>query len=182
MTGLQMPQMPVPKLPDPDLLWSEYRPRLIVFARTFGGDAAAFPEDTAHEIIERAIGHLHLFDGSHAFSTWLYRLARNHCIDVNQRMRRRREIFRGNASELASAHRSPRGPDEQLDRAETVAEIGAALAHLPPDDRQIAFLRYFEELPVATIGEVMGMPTGTVKYRLHVMLERLRRTLEEDHS
>lgn len=126
------------------------------------------------------MNRLHQFDGAHAFSTWLYRLARNHCIDANRNRRRRREIFNRHAAALRSEHRVLRGPQEELDRSETAAAVAAAIAHLQPNDRQIAFLRYFEELPVAGISEVMGMPTGTVKYRLHVVLDRLRRELEED--
>ena len=167
---------------DPASLWDEYRPRLIVFVRNFGGIPADSPEDIAHDIIERAMKRSHQFDGVHAFSTWLYRLARNHCIDVSRNRKRRREIFNRNAAALRSERRVFRGPQEQLDRSETAAAIAAAIARLKPRDRQIAFLRYFEEFPIAEISDVMGMPTGTVKCRLHVVLDLLRRDLEGELS
>jgi RNA polymerase sigma-70 factor, ECF subfamily len=178
MSGLQAHEPPVQALSDAQQLWSDYRPRLVVFARTFGGAAAASPEDTAHDIVERAIERLSLFDGRHAFSTWLYRLARNYCIDVNRRTRRRRDIFSRHAPVFAGDHPAMPGPSEQLDRTESLAAVGAAIAGLAPDDRQIAFLRYFEELSIAEIGDVMHKPTGTVKYRLHVMLNQLREALD----
>jgi len=181
MTQLRTALEPIHHLPESDQLWSDYRPRLVVFARTFGGAVADCPEDTAHDIIARAIERIHLFDRNHAFSTWIYRLARNYCIDANRRRRRRSEILRQNATALVEPS-TGRGPEETLERKESLAAIGRAIGRLSPGDQQIAFLRFYEELPVADVGEVMSKPVGTVKYRLHVILGRVRSELEEAGS
>jgi RNA polymerase sigma-70 factor (ECF subfamily) len=52
------------------------------------------------------------------------------------------------------------------------ADLDAALAQLPPDDRVILALRYYRDLTVDDIGEVLGIPSGTVKSRLHSALKR----------
>ena len=166
--------------PDRDSVpWGDYRAKLVVFARAFGGAAAADPEDTAQDIILRATARFGSFDGRHAFSTWLYRLARNYCIDANRCRRRRVEIFNRHGRHIAGLHRVRRGPEEQLERDEVRTAVAGAISRLAPDDRQIAFLRYFEELPVAQVSEVMGVPAGTVKYRLHVIIRTLASELEE---
>ena len=164
---------------DQNSVWAMYLPRLVVFVRAFGGAAASAAEDIAQDIAERALGSIQQFDGRHAFSTWLYRIARNHCIDVGRKTRRRREIRQQHRKSLEMLHTPLDGPSEQLERAEAAVAVAAAVARLSPTDRQLAFLRYYEDLQMAEIANVMEMPIGTVKYRLHELVGRLRDDLEE---
>jgi len=159
--------------------WDEYRARLVVFARMFGGPVARAPEDAAHEIIRKAMDRAETFDGVHSFATWLYRIARNHCIDANRSGARRRAIMNLAGPELFEQARRPAQPDAELERSETALAVAAAVDRLRPRDRRLVFLRFYEDLRLAEIAEILGMPVGSVKYRLHVTMKRLRQSLGE---
>lgn len=164
-------------LPETEPQWNEWRARLLVFVREFGGPGALEAEDTVHEIVERVIDRSDLFDGKHSFSTWVYRIARNYCVDLYRKGRRRREVIQRHGPDLVSRDGSLYDPVERLEHAETGGEVKQAISRLRPADRQITFLRYSAELSVAEIAVVMGKPAGTVKYRLHVIVNTLRREL-----
>lgn len=53
------------------------------------------------------------------------------------------------------------------------------MERLDPTDRNILFLAYCERFRMREIGTTLGMPDGTVKYRIHELTRRLRRSLEE---
>lgn len=162
----------IPPCEVPD--WKEYRARLIVFVRCFGGSVASAPEDVAHEIIERAVGRFGSYDGVHALTTWIYRIARNYCIDRNRVNDRRGELLQRHAPDLETNRRRSPAPDTLLERDETAAAVRGAVDRLSVPDRQITFLRYSEDLTMGEIARVMDMPVGTVKYRLHMILNHLK--------
>lgn len=156
-----------------------YRPRLVVYARSWGRALAREAEDAAHEIIERAIARVDRYDGAHAISTWVYQIAHNYCTDRSRAAGRRRRILSEHAPVLVEAEqrRSP-SPAEQAERNQVQQAVREYVDSLPPEDRRIAFLRFYEELPLAEIATTVGMPVGTVKYRVHQIKAGLRARLE----
>jgi RNA polymerase sigma-70 factor (ECF subfamily) len=62
------------------------------------------------------------------------------------------------------------------------ADLREALADLPGRDRAILSFRYEDNFSTAEIAEILGIPPGTVKSRLHYARQRLRRFLEEEHD
>lgn len=102
-----------------------------------------------------------------AFSTWLYRLASNACLDLL-----RREKKRAGAVSLDDEEGAPELPDtapqpqEAVERADTQNMVREALLSLPGDYRQILLLRETEQLSYAEIAEVTGLELGTVKSRI----------------
>lgn len=104
------------------------------------------------------------FRGDAAFSTWLYRLASNACIDV---LRRRRESLSLDDADLAlnPADPSPT-PEQAAERAETRALVREGLAQLPEDYRQALVLRELQGMSYAEIADSLGVELGTVKSRI----------------
>lgn len=101
------------------------------------------------------------YDGRAAFSTWAYRVTTNACLDELRR-RRRRPVP---AAELMID--SPYGSGPALDQTVTDRiTIDDALATLPPDFRAPVVLRDVLGLDYAEIGEVLGIPPGTVRSRI----------------
>jgi RNA polymerase sigma-70 factor (ECF subfamily) len=116
------------------------------------------------------------FRGDAAFSTWLYRLVVNACLDVARRR----------ASDIAVAARAPQEPlsetssqEEAYARGELVASVRTAVATLPEKFRVAVLLRYFDDLSYEEMARALGCSMGTVASRLsraHKMLaERLER-------
>ena len=107
------------------------------------------------------------FRADAAFSTWLYRLATNACLDIL-----RREKKHGENVSLDDEERRLDPPDlsaqpqEAVERAETQRMVREALYALPDDYRQVLLLRETEQLSYAEIAEVTGLELGTVKSRI----------------
>ena len=115
------------------------------------------------------------FRADAAFSTWLYRLATNACLDLLRREKRRAETVSLDDEEGAPpepADAAPQ-PEEALERAETQRMVRAALLALPDDYREVLLLRETEQLSYAEIAEITGLELGTVKSRI----SRARRAL-----
>lgn len=107
------------------------------------------------------------FRADAAFSTWLYRLATNACLDLLRREKKNG----GNVSlddegfSVEPVDRAP-SPEEAVERGETQRMVREALLALPDDYRQILLLRETEQLSYAEIAEITGLELGTVKSRI----------------
>lgn len=125
-------------------------------------------EDATQEVFLRLLERARQFDGRSRFSTWLHRLAVNHCLHRLERDQTRRA---GELDEtLGDRARSP------LDAAqgnETLQLATALLARVAPHHRAVLVLREVEGLSYAEIAEVLGVPVGTVMSRLARGRERL---------
>jgi RNA polymerase sigma-70 factor (ECF subfamily) len=117
------------------------------------------------------------------FSTFLWRVALNLCHDELRRRQRRGECSLETLAEAAGAE-SERfaaegpGPDAQAESQERGELVRRALAELPAHYREVAVLRHYEGLKFREIGEVLGIPEGTVKSRMAEALEQLNRLLK----
>jgi RNA polymerase sigma-70 factor, ECF subfamily len=162
-----------------DRLWRQYYRRLWAFARSYASVSSEEAEDFVQEIMWKVYRALPGLDRSRPSAPWVFRIARNHCIDrmraAAPRLERGREL--GAPEELADT--SP-GPSESLARSDARASVRRFMARLGPVDRQILYLAYYESLRMRDIGSIVDMPEGTVKYRIHELKRRLRRSLEEE--
>lgn len=142
-------------------------------------------EDVVQETFLRVFTNLDRFDESQKFSTWIYRIGTNLCID---RLRRRKTTYSLDAeindsegadwhSMLASSERTPEG---ELLLSETQEQVRRAIDALPEKYKSAVILRYMHDMSLQEIGEVLDMPVTTVKTRVHRGREFLRERLEKD--
>ena len=110
-----------------------------------------------------------------AFSTWLYRLATNACLDLLRREKKRGGdvSLDGEEAPLALADSAPL-PEEAVLRADTQRMVLDALYALPDDHREILLLRETEQLSYQEIAAVTGLELGTVKSRISRARQALR--------
>ncbi len=131
--------------------------------------------EAAQEAFLAAWQGLKFFREESRFSTWLYRLASNACVDVL----RREERHQGHVS-LEDEELNldvPSGlptPQEEAERRELCEQIEAGLQALPPEYRSVLILRELHQLRYDEIAEAMDLDVGTVKSRISRGRKRLR--------
>jgi RNA polymerase sigma-70 factor (ECF subfamily) len=116
--------------------------------------------DATQEALLSIARKIHLFDGRARFTTWCYRVATNAALDEARRRSRRPTPSDVLAEPVAD---DATRPDAQIaDRL----DVDAALAQLSPDYRAAVALRDLVGMDYAEIGEVLGIPPGTVRSRI----------------
>ena len=139
-------------------------------------------EDIAQEAFIRAYVNIKSFNQDLKFSTWLFRIATNLCID---RIRKKKPDYYLDAevsgtdgltmySQLAS--NSPI-PEQELESLELQESVQKEILKLPEKYRSVIVLKYIEELSLNEISEILDLPLGTVKTRIHRGREALRQQL-----
>lgn len=139
-------------------------------------------EDIAQEAFVRAYINIHTFDQKRKFSTWLFRIATNLCID---RIRKKKPSYYLDADVPGTeglnmySHIAAPGelPEEEVERMEMQERIQYEISRLPDKYRSVIILRYIEELPLQEIGDILELPLGTVKTRVHRGREALRKQM-----
>ena len=142
--------------------------------------------DLAQDAFLRAWRALSDFQGESGFSTWLYRLTRNLCIDFLRREKRRHSIVSISSLDDEEGPRPTDVPDRrftpenELERRELRAAVGRGLAQLSDEHRQVLALREVEGLSYAEIADALGLEVGTVKSRIARARSVLRTILLKD--
>lgn len=141
--------------------------------------------DLAQEAFLKAWQGLPAFQGDSSFSTWVYRLASNVCIDYLRKQKRRREVEPVlSLDDEESGWTEPadwdQDPQRQLERAERSREVARGLEALPDHHRQVLTLRELSGLSYQEIGQALELDIGTVKSRIARARLALRKILLED--
>jgi RNA polymerase sigma-70 factor (ECF subfamily) len=138
-------------------------------------------EDLAQEAFAKVFARRKDYVPSSKFSTFLWRVALNLCYDELRRRNRRRETsFEAGIEEHDTAMAEELAPDASLIRHETADRIRAALLSIPETYRSVVVLRHYEDLKFREIGDVLGIPEGTVKSRMAEGLTQLARLLDTE--
>ena len=157
-------------------LFDAHGGRVYSIARHFfdGDDARA--RDVTQDVFVKVMDRIGSFEGTSRFSTWLYRLTVNACLDVKRA--ERRLVLVGDPPEMApTVDDAPQS--RALDHAETNERVARAVQKLSPALRAAILLRYFEGLSYEEISEALDCPPGTVASRLRRAHEALALALSE---
>jgi len=165
--------------------------------RFLAGDASAFEElyhryqpyvyNVAYGIVQNADDardvtqdvFLHVYDslrrfrGGSAFSTWLYRVAVNAAITHLRKQKRHLQVPLDSLQDFRADIDAE--PEPQAERAEFQQSVRDMLAQLPEQQRTVLMLRYFQELSLEEMAEVMNCSVAAVKVRLHRARNNFRR-------
>ena len=134
-------------------------------------------EDLAQEVFVTVFKRIDGFRGDSKLSTWMYRVATNHCKNRLKYLGRRGRGHKRELDEIADAHaiesatmstsaQLPR-PDELLQGRQLEGFVGQGLRALSEEQRTLVILRDIESLSYEEIQQVTGLAAGTVKSRLH---------------
>jgi RNA polymerase sigma-70 factor, ECF subfamily len=161
------------------------------FLRRFVNDVT-LAEDLLQETFMRVVKSAASWKAQAKFTTWLYTIARNLCIDQQRRNALRRTTSLDVAARGADADRdsapalgeriagSDRGGEAAAITQQLAAEIDAAIAALPTSQREVFLMREVLGLPFAEIATALGENVATVKSRMRYALTHLRDALAQN--
>jgi RNA polymerase sigma-70 factor, ECF subfamily len=146
-------------------------------------------EEILQEVFLRVVQRSGDFRGQSKFSTWLYTIARNQCIDHGRKMSYRRHAsldapMRGGEDEHGPtlmdrvAAEAP-GSDRTAIGKQLRDALARAIEELPDDQREVFLLRQVQNLAFKDIATIVGTSENTVKSRMRYALERLQQALAE---
>lgn len=159
-----------------EALFDHFAPRLNGYLQRLGlerGEA----EDMAQEVMAVLWHKAELFDpAKSSLSTWLYRIARNRRIDAARRERSR--VLDPQEPMLLPSEPEP--IDDEIDSRQRDERVRVALAALPEEQLELVRMAFFLGLSHSQIAERADLPLGTVKSRIRLAFQRMRRILEAD--
>ncbi len=129
--------------------------------------------DVTQDVFLQVYDSLGRFRGGSAFSTWLYRVAVNAAITHVRKHKRHLQVPLDSLREFRADIDAE--PEQQAQRAETQEAVQNALAQLPEQQRTALVLRYFQELSLEEMAEVLNCSVAAVKVRLHRARNNFRR-------
>jgi RNA polymerase sigma-70 factor (ECF subfamily) len=152
-------------------LYDRYFDRVVGYVRLRVRDAATC-EDVTSTVFTTALAQLGRFRGDGSFAGWLFQIARNAVRDVYRRPR----------VEPLSLEAACSEPDleEQFLARERVTQLQAVICLLEPEQQHLLAMRYGAGLAFDEIGAIVGANPGTVRVRMHRILEDLRRRYPDD--
>lgn len=160
-----------------EALFDHFAPRLNGYLQRLGlerGEA----EDMAQEVMAVLWHKADLFDpAKSSLSTWLYRIARNRRIDAARRERSR--VLDPQEPMLLPSEPEP--VDDEIDSRQRDERVRVALASLPEEQLELVKMAFFLGLSHSQIAEQADLPLGTVKSRIRLAFQRMRRILEADN-
>jgi RNA polymerase sigma-70 factor (ECF subfamily) len=163
-----------------DELVHRYAPELYRFLARFTGNPSA-AEDVLQETLLQAHQSAERFDVTRRLRPWLFTIAANKARDWLRSQRRRTEVsldaeVGGDSDESISFAEIFEGrealPEDMIGVAEQREMVRRVVEQLPTGLRQVLVLGYFQQLPYKEIAQIVGVPVGTVKSRLHTALKR----------
>jgi len=145
-------------------LYDAYKDRVYSIALySLRGDADA-AADVTQQVFVKLMNSINTFRGDSRFSTWLYRLVANACVDAQRRMNARALV---GGADVLDALPHPGSHENAFARARTAESVKRAISALPTELRLTVLLRYFEELSYEEIAVALNCSIGTVASRLN---------------
>ena len=135
--------------------------------------------DIVQEAFVQAFVKLDSFKGSSAFYTWLYRIAFNLAAGFRRKQRPMGSLDCNREQFGMDPPDNNNGPLEQLQRQERAGQVRQALAQLSKEHRTVLVLREIDGCDYETIAEILALPVGTVRSRIHRARMQLREELKE---
>ena len=156
-----------------DELVGKWQKRLWNYAyRVTGSESAAW--DVVQEAWYSIIKGIKKLDDVSVFTRWAFRIVNNKCADWGRRQKRQQKLN----NELTKQGRNKSEKKKNSD--EKTESLWAAIEKLSPERRALLALRYHEGFEVSQIAEILSVPEGTVKSRLHRTVNELRQLVERE--
>lgn len=137
--------------------------------------------DTVHDIMLKVFENITDYNPLFSFNTWIYRIARNHCIDQG---RKKRDIIceQEHLEHRSDGNGKKNDPLHQVLQREQMTLLDTFITGLSEDEQEIAFLKFYEKLSYTDISRIITMPEGTIRYKVHRIRQSLKRYWENHYE
>lgn len=140
-------------------------------------------QDVMQETFLSAFANARRFKGQSRFYTWIYRIAMNHAIDLHRRKKPRHALSLHQIDHEEPADpKGEDGPQQSLIREEDRQWLRAALKSLSDEHRMVIIMKEIDDMRYEEIAEVLEVPVGTVRSRLHRARLELKDALEQQQK
>lgn len=170
-----------------EVLLARHRKPVFNFILRYVGDKT-HAEDLLQEVFLRIIKGAASYERQAKFTTWIYTIARNLCVDASRRAKHRKAQSldapmpndeKNGATLLEMLPDGAPATDRQTINRELHGRLAHAIETLSEEQREVFLMREFLDMPFKEIADVVGCPENTVKSRMRYALEKLREELEE---
>ena len=169
-----------------EILLTRHRKPVFNFILRFVGSRET-AEDLLQETFLRVIKGAEAYQRQAKFTTWLYTIARNLCVDQSRRAKHRKAQsldapMNSSAESGTLLDVLPSGEmasDRLAGNKQLHLKLNEALTRLSEEQREVFLMREFLDMPFKEIADVIGVPENTVKSRMRYALEKLRLELDE---
>lgn len=171
-----------------DILLKRHSGGVLRFVMKMTGGNKVHSEDLLQEIFLKVIERKSRYDSEQKFTTWLYSVARNHCIDYLRSESYRRhssldaplsEPESVSASVLEIVKSGDRGQEDKIYDREVGELINKGINSLKQEFKEVFILKEIEGLSLKEIADITESPLGTVKSRLRYAYQDLRKVFKE---
>lgn len=167
-----------------EILYWRHQRGIFNFICHFIGESGNYAEELFQDVFLKVVKSSNRYKPTAKFTTWLYQIARNGCIDHFRKMKHRRitslaqPIDDDEEMDMESTMAHPNPTPEQTARTSEISEIlKKAIGTLSEEQRDVFLMREDLDLSFAEISELIGCPINTAKSRMRYALEHLRKTL-----
>jgi RNA polymerase sigma-70 factor, ECF subfamily len=174
-----------------ETLMRRYEREIFSYLRRYIGNV-----ELAEDAFQGTFLQVHLkcgqFDSARRFRPWLYAIATNQAIDVQRRLKRHRMVSLDTSASSDAEHRPGSWADKLIGQTSDPSDVARgreegkwikeAVAGLGDSLERVIHLVYFQGLKYREAADILGIPVGTVKSRVHAAVQRLSMLWEESHD
>lgn len=143
-----------------EFIWNHYHQKIgFYISNLIPFDNHSF-DDVFQEVMIKIYRNLHTFNPLHSFKAWIYTIVRNHCLDFLKN--KSRSLYQSNEIEIEKVQ-DPNTPEKTFIQQEMHDMIDHYIQSLEPIDREIAYLRFYENIRYKDIGKILDVNVNTVK-------------------
>lgn len=160
------------------VLIHRYEGKLTRYVRRIGGGTKEAVEDVVQNIFIKVYVNINSFRKGQKFSSWLYGIAHNECIDYWRKNKKHANISLDENTELASVLATDENIEEDLFRKEEQEHMRKILDQLPLKFREVLVLRYLEDKDYQEISDILKKPVSTVGTLIHRAKAQLKKLVK----
>ncbi len=158
-----------------DFIWKNYHKRISFYISNIIPATHPFFEDLIQDVMLKIYNNLQYFNPLHSFKAWLYKIARNQCLDFIKS--KKNSFYPSEGIEETQVNVSA-DPENLLIKNDLIHKIDQFMNSLDGADREIAYFKFYENLKYQQICKILEMNINTVKSRVRSIKKRIREKLK----
>ncbi len=157
-----------------ETIWNSHGKKISFYINRLIFSRRSDSEDLFQEIMLKIYNNLENYNPLYSFDTWAYKITRHHCIDCL-----RKQESSVDQDGMDDFPETKNNPEKQYLESEIMQKIEKAINGLGDTEKELAFLRLFENMKFQAISEITGININTLKTRIEKIKQKLRHQLRD---